>query len=154
MNAFDNEFDYLTASRALHKQFAAIGLAVAKAEASALRDRLAGQGRTGRKHAGLPYRSSAATVPAGQHMQDRVPLTAEFPTEQTSDLLSSVDVWLLPEGVYAVGLHNTNIGKATALEMGSSTVPARAPLTRTARDPRIKKAANQATADAIRETVT
>ena len=133
---------------ALERDFARVAEASMLEIGVVLEENVSGQGRTGTHHRGLKFASSKAAVAIGKNNADAVPQGAEHPTEQSGDYKGDVDVWE-DGGVLKVGFRDTNIEKALTLELGSDTVPARAPLTRTAANTDTHKRANQKAQEAL-----
>ena len=123
----------------------------AKRRTEILRNNVSGQGRSGLHHRGLPFRSSAAGVPAGRNMGHRVPMGAEFPTEQRSMLVSSAGAQSTNDRLkWRSGFFGDRSGKLLALEFGSVHVPARAPLRRTQEADETHREALEAMREAVR----
>lgn len=125
-----------------------IAMAAFDAIALAEHSNLSGQGRTGIHHRGLPYPSSRTEVPAGRWSEGKVPQGAEYPTEQSGALASHVEAWM-QDAEARVGLRDVNLGQALALEFGTATVPARAPLLRSILDGRTTDDAAKAVEEAL-----
>ena len=142
------DFDEAAMTKLLERDFGLVAEAAMLEVGVVLEENVSGQGRSGTHHRGLKFASSKAAVEPGKNNADSVPQGAEYPTEQSGDYKGDADVWE-DGGVIKVGFRDTNIEKALTLELGSDTVPARAPLTRTVANTETHKRANKKAQEAL-----